>query len=110
MSLMIIVIVMLAGIYSSAIAATDFVTESDGLTSKLKSISYPAFAKSEKLNGDVVVSFSINDSGKIVIDKVDGTYTELVQYVKEQFKKVKLDINASEIGKNFYCRFKFKLL
>jgi hypothetical protein len=97
-------------LYSSVYAGSTNFPGKQSLNGLLKSIKYPAFGKSENLNGDVAVSFTINDSGKIQIEKLAGNSDELTHYIQEQLNGIELGTNTSEIGKNYCCRFKFRLL
>ena len=74
-----------------------------------KEITYPEFAKEQKLEGVVMVSFSINESGLINIDLTNASNEDLKKYVIEKLKKLIFkDSNDIEIKSKYNMKFEFK--
>lgn len=71
-------------------------------------IQYPEFAKDQKLEADVYVSFTVNEDGEININQTNSICNELMDYVKDELKKIKVDSESEVVGKTFYYRFTFK--
>ncbi len=76
----------------------------------MESLKYPEFAIKENLKGEVVVSFKVDEDGKIVIKEINGTYPEFVTYVEKQLQKIVLDYCALDVETKYYYNFKFELI
>lgn len=73
-----------------------------------KEITYPEFAKEQKLEGVVMVSFSVNESGLINIDLTNASNEDLKNYVIEKLKNLIFrDTKTSESKYNM--KFEFKI-
>lgn len=73
-----------------------------------KSISYPAFARSEKINGVVFVEFEITEHGEVEINQVNGSHKQLEDYVTGKLRKLSVK-EISAVGKHF-VKFNFKFV
>ncbi|MEI6852349.1 MAG: hypothetical protein WCL06_05880 [Bacteroidota bacterium] len=71
-----------------------------------KAITYPEFAKSNGLQGFVLVQYNVNDSGKIKIAAINGSNQQLMSYVQKQLGSLKVPLG--EI-RDQYAKFVFKL-
>ena len=71
-----------------------------------KAIAYPEFAKSQGLNGFVLIQYQITPSGMIKIDAINGSNSLLINYI--QAKLGSLNVPLTET-KNLYAKFVFKL-
>jgi len=71
-----------------------------------KTITYPEFAKSKRLEGFVLVQYQVNSSGKIEIDAINGSDNQLISYVQKQLSS--LIVTPGE-AKYHYAKFVFKL-
>ena len=80
------------------------------IVNALQSIKYPQFAKNDNINADVLVSFNVSDSGKIVLEQINSSSPVLMQYVKEQLQNLNVNSNSVETNKNYNFRLRFKLL
>ncbi len=79
-----------------------------------KYVPYPDFAKEQKLEGSVVVCFSLTENGSIQLNATDGSDEALKAYVNEKLKDLKLDAKENQIVLNnteekYYVRFVFKM-
>ena len=74
----------------------------------ISTIKYPEFAKEKKLEADVYVSFTVSENGDIVINQANSVDSELMAYVKEELKKIKVNSENEVTGKTYYFRFTFK--
>jgi TonB family protein len=71
---------------------------------------YPEFAIEEKLEGEVLVSFTVNKDGKIDVLRTNSVYKELEGYVIEKMKTMTVNADDAEIGKTYNMKISFKLL
>lgn len=71
-------------------------------------IQYPEFAKEQKLEADVWVSFTVTENGEIVVNQTNSIEPDLMDYVKAELKKIKVNSDNEVIGKTFVYRFTFK--
>jgi len=74
----------------------------------ISQIKYPDFAKTEKLEADVYVSFSVTATGEIMVNQTNSISPDLMDYVKAELKKIKVNTDNEVIGKTFYFKFTFK--
>jgi hypothetical protein len=71
-----------------------------------KSVKYPDFKLTEKEeNGEIFVTFILNDIGKIEIDKIAGPSARVENYVKEKLQ----DITASDVIHPYNQMYKVKI-
>lgn len=68
---------------------------------------YPIFAQQE-MHGTVEVSFMINEEGTVKVLNIQSTNPDLVDYVLEKLKKIKLSEDDESVGKTIKYRFVFK--
>jgi hypothetical protein len=73
-------------------------------------ISYPAFASEQNIEGDVYVSFNIDQDGKVNILRTNSAIPELKDYVEGKLRKKEFETNNNEVGKTYIMKFTFKLL
>jgi hypothetical protein len=71
-----------------------------------KTITYPEFAKSNRLEGFVLVQYKVNSYGKIEIDAINGSDNQLISYVQKQFGNL---ILIPGENRDHYAKFVFKL-
>lgn len=72
-------------------------------------IQYPE-VKGEKMDTEVYVQFTVQESGAIVIDSISSGSAEISAAISEQIKA--LNVNPADkdvIGKTFYYRFLLKV-
>jgi len=72
-----------------------------------KEISYPEFAKEQKLEGVVMVSFSINENGFINIDLTNASNEDLKEYVVGKLKNL-IFKNSDKAESKYNMKFEFK--
>ncbi len=73
-----------------------------------KTISYPEFGRSEKLNGVVYVEYEVDKFGKIHVKQVNGSHAGLEAYVCKKLNTVTVT-NVDAIGTHF-AKFKFRFV
>ena len=71
-------------------------------------IKYPEFAKAEKLQADVYVSFTVTEKGEININLTNSINPDFMDYVKTELKKINVATDNEVIGKTFNFKFSFK--
>ena len=71
-------------------------------------VKYPEFAKDQRLEADVYVSFSVTEAGDITINQTNSISPDFMDYVKSELKKIKVNADYEVIGKTFYFKFSFK--
>jgi hypothetical protein len=76
----------------------------------VKEVGYPDFAIEEELEGDVYVSFTVKEDGKINVVEAHSTSTELKDYVTDKLETVKVDIFKTEANEKYNMKFTFNLL
>lgn len=72
-----------------------------------KAIIFPVDQQGQELQGTVEVSFKIDDAGRVKVVNIESSNPELMDYVLDKLKKIKLD-NARSNGKTIRYRFVFK--
>ena len=75
-----------------------------------KEISYPDFAKQQKLDGTVLVSFSVNADGTISVNLTNDSNASLKDYVVEKLKQLKIIPSADNTDKTYNVKFDFKFI
>jgi outer membrane biosynthesis protein TonB len=73
-----------------------------------KTITFPEFAKKEKMEGVVLVSFTINNDGTLKVNLTNESSETLKKYVIEKLKSIKLLPGNREEGKTYNVKFEFK--
>jgi hypothetical protein len=71
-----------------------------------KAIAYPEFAKSNGLEGFVLIQYQITQTGDITIDAMNGSNRQLMHYVENQLST--LNVPLRTMNKQ-YAKFVFKL-
>lgn len=74
----------------------------------ISKIQYPEFAKEQKLEADVYVSFTVAKTGEIIVNQTNSISPDLMDYVKTELKKIRVDESNEVVGKTFLYRFTFK--
>ena len=74
-----------------------------------KEISYPDFAKQQKLEGIVLVNFSVNSDGTISVNLTNESNASLRDYVVEKLKKMEILPSKNNINKTYNVKFDFEL-
>jgi len=70
-------------------------------------VTYPEFAEENQLSGFVVLSFRINDCGKIDIVELNSSSVDFQIYVEEKLKEILVKDPCLYKGKTYYYRFDF---
>ena len=73
-------------------------------------ILYPDAAKSEKIEGFVLVTFNVEDDGYIKISGINASDNILKTYVEEKLLEIRLCPYDLSVGKEFSMKFDFQLL
>ncbi len=97
-------IIFLLGSFSLK-AGNDKLSLKETVISKIK---YPEFARDQKLEADVYVSLTVADNGEIIVNQTNSVNPELMEYVKTELAKIKVNLDNEVIGKTFYYRITFK--
>ncbi len=99
-----LVVILLAGSIVTK-AGNDELSFKQTIVSKIQ---YPEFAKDQKLEADVWVSFTVNENGEITVNQTNSIDPDLMDYVKAELKKIRVNTDNEVIGKTFMYRFTFK--
>ncbi len=71
-----------------------------------KRVSYPAFAKMDRMQGFVMVKYQVKEDGLLQVLEMNSSHEELGVYVKNKLEKITVsDTSATGIH---YARFKFR--
>ncbi len=73
-----------------------------------KQISYPDFAKQQKLEGVVLVDFSVNPDGTISVNEANASNTSLLDYVVAKLKQLNIIPSKDIVNKSYDVKFDFK--
>jgi len=73
-------------------------------------VTYPKFAKENQLSGFVVVSFNIDETGKINISELNTNSIYFQLYVENKLKEIQIQDPEAYSGKTYYYRFDFELI
>jgi hypothetical protein len=73
-------------------------------------VKYPEFAIEEKLQGDVIVNFALNQDGCLKINEIYSRVPELQAYVKEKITVLKFPVEEKLVDEPILMRFSFQLL
>jgi hypothetical protein len=87
-------------------ANTDNPTKVEKLLKKM--IAFPDFAKKEKMEGIVLVSFTVNNDGTLSVNLTNESSESLKEYVLDKLSQIKLKPGNSEAGKTYNVKFEFK--
>ena len=99
-----LVVILLAGSIVTK-AGNDELSFKQTIVSKIQ---YPEFAKDQKLEADVWVSFTVKENGEITVNQTNSIDPDLMDYVKAELKKIRVNTDNEVIGKTFMYRFTFK--
>ncbi|MCF8406046.1 MAG: hypothetical protein K9H58_19035 [Bacteroidales bacterium] len=75
----------------------------------MRQVPYPEFARKQKLEGGVALSFWFDRNGAVIIHDVYSSDPELASYVSDCVKNMQLDYCWVDIEREYYLRFLFKL-
>lgn len=103
-SLISLMIISATGSFAKA-ANTDNPTKIEKLLKK--TITYPDFAKKEKINGVVLVSFTVNNDGTLSVNLTNESNEALKKYVVDKLSKIKLKPENIEAGASYNIKFVF---
>lgn len=103
-SLISLMIISATGSFAKA-ANTDNPTKIEKLLKK--TIAYPDFAKKEKMNGVVLVSFTVNNDGTLSVNLTNESNEALKKYVVDKLSKIKLKPENIEAGASYNIKFVF---
>ena len=70
-----------------------------------KEISYPDFAKTQKLEGVVLVNFTVNTDGTITVNLTNESNVSLKNYVVSKLQSLKVKSVKSSYGKTYKVKF-----
>lgn len=73
-------------------------------------LSYPEFAKEKSMEGFVIFSFSLDESGKVCVKEINSDSEYLKNYVVQKLNENSFSVNEETRGKTFYYRVDFMLL
>jgi hypothetical protein len=73
-------------------------------------IVYPSDAKTENIQGFVLVDFIVGDDGYIKISGINASDEMLKKFVEEKLLSIRLCPYDLSVGKEFTMKFDFKLL
>jgi len=73
-----------------------------------KEISYPEFAKKQRLEGVVLVNFSVNKDGSIKVNLTNESDTNLKDYVVSKLKLIKVKNPEENNTLSYDVKFEFK--
>jgi len=76
----------------------------------IKAIDYPEDAIDKNLQGEVVVSFTTNEQGKLEVNEIFSRIPELQEYVYEKISSIELPQANNEISDPILLRFTFRLI
>lgn len=108
-SVSVFMILILAATVSFA-SASPRKSTSDLKTVIKNSVTYPSFAKENQMSGFVVVSFSLDNTGKITINEINTNSTYFQLYVENKLNEIRIENPETYTGKTYYYRFDFELL
>jgi outer membrane biosynthesis protein TonB len=74
-----------------------------------KTIDFPDFAKKEKVEGIVLVNFTVNSDGTLNVNLTNESNEELKKYVVNKLNQIKLNPENITEGQSFNVKFEFKI-
>lgn len=106
-----IIFFLLSGILFGSEPEPKFKSKSiDNLEKHLnEKIIYPADAKSNKIEGFVLVSFTISSEGTIEVETINAENEELKAFIEKQLESIRLCPFDKSAGKTFNYKFVFKI-
>lgn len=80
------------------------------LNEKIQSeITYPDFAKENSEQGFVLLSFTVDNEGKVIVKEVNGNSQALNSYVVRKIEELTVDCN-DEKCKDYTMKFEFRII
>ncbi len=73
-----------------------------------KYVTYPLLQRSQRMDGEVLVSFVINAEGKVKVISARSKNNELCEYVISMLNKIDIGDNPDGTWKTTHMRFKFR--
>ncbi len=73
-----------------------------------KYVTYPLLQRSQRMDGEVLVSFVINAEGKVKVISARSKNNELCEYVIRMLNKIDIGDNPDGTWKTTHVRFKFR--
>lgn len=71
-------------------------------------VKYPGFDLKKEERGDITVTFTLSDDGKIQVEKVTAATERIEKYVKEQLTDVSAKDVLHPYGQKYKVKFSFK--
>lgn len=71
-------------------------------------MTFPIAAQGQEMQGTVEVSFKIDHSGKVKILSIESSNAELMDYVVQKLKKIRLENAGDNDGQAIHYKFVFK--
>ncbi len=72
-------------------------------------IGYPDFAIEDRIEGNVLVSFTVGDNGKIILNQINSPDIELKNYVAEKLQRMQLE-ETKQYNENDIYTIKFSFI
>ncbi len=79
-------------------------------TQILSELKYPLSAKSEKIEGDVVIKIVFTDNNTIKLIDYSASNIKLGDYVSKKFAQLKINSDSVTLNKEYSLKIKFELL
>jgi hypothetical protein len=76
----------------------------------LKEVPYPAFAQENFESGFAVISFDVDNQGKIILKAINASTPKFKEYVEGKLKEITLPNPSWYQGETQYFRFDFQLI
>jgi hypothetical protein len=73
-----------------------------------KTISFPDFAKNEKMEGIVLVNFTVNSDGTLSVNLTNESSEALKNFVVSKLSQIRLKPGNTEEGQTYNVKFEFK--
>ncbi|HOY33174.1 MAG TPA: hypothetical protein PKW80_14945 [Bacteroidales bacterium] len=103
-------VILIFAVSISFAAAGPRKTAGDLKTIISKSVTYPEYAKENKLSGFVVLSFTVDENGKISIQELNTNSVYFQLYVEKKLSELTIENPGAYAGKTHYYRFDFELV
>lgn len=96
--------------FSGMSVANPKVSTGDDLDKVIKKqIAYPEFARAQKLEGVVLVDFTLNADGTIKVNATNQSDVNLKEYVVSKLEQIKVNPDSAE-GKTYCVKFVFEYI
>ena len=90
----------------SAAAKPEYVKKLNKIVKE--SIKYPDFTLNKEEFGDITVTFTLTDEGKITVEKITAPSKRIEEYVKEQLSNVNANGIGHPYGMKYAVKFHFR--